>query len=242
MKRKVVSALLMLVITLQAPGTLLLSSANESQVMTEEATSGESLTGETVVGDIEINEDHFPDVHFRNFVKSNFDDDQDGILSAFERETVAGIDLSSANVNIKDLTGIEFFEDLVSLDTTIEGDNVTLNNVDLSKNTNLYSFISQTAIKSLNVTGCDNLRYLELGDLSKLTIIGKESLVNLANLKLTDYTFDTINLSELENLEILELTALNLNELNLEKNNKLKNLTLIVNNITNLNLEKITLQ
>lgn len=61
---------------------------------------------------IKINEAYFPDAFFREYVRLNFDTDQDGVLSIEERKQVKEIDLLDQKPLICSLKGIEYFEEL----------------------------------------------------------------------------------------------------------------------------------
>ena len=84
--------------------------------------------------DIAINETNFPDKDFREFLldkESNIDRNQDGKLSTGEIALVQDIDVY--DMEIADLTGIEYFTELKYLDCA--GNHLT--SLDLSRNTKL---------------------------------------------------------------------------------------------------------
>ena len=84
--------------------------------------------------DIAINETNFPDKDFREFLldkESNIDRNQDGKLSTGEIALVQDIDVY--DMEIADLTGIEYFTELKYLDCA--GNHLTC--LDLSRNTEL---------------------------------------------------------------------------------------------------------
>ena len=101
-------------------------------------------------GSVVINETNFPDENFRDYVSDNFDTDENGTLSASEIAAVKSIDVSGSNVS--DLTGIEHFSALRSLDT---GD-CWITNLDLSANAALEQ-LNSCQSWSLNISGCPNL-------------------------------------------------------------------------------------
>ena len=87
-------------------------------------------------GDVAINEETFPDATFRVYVSENFDtDDVKGTLSAEEIANVTSIDCSKKAIT--DLTGIEFFTALTTLNC------------------------SKNQLKALNVTSNTALTYLD---------------------------------------------------------------------------------
>ena len=84
--------------------------------------------------DIAINETNFPDKDFREFLldkEANIDRNQDGKLSTGEIALVQDIDVY--DMEIADLTGIEYFTELKYLDCA--GNHLT--SLDLSRNTKL---------------------------------------------------------------------------------------------------------
>ncbi len=84
--------------------------------------------------DIDINKTNFPDKDFREFLldkEANIDRNQDGKLSTWEIALVQDIDVY--DMEIADLTGIEYFTELKYLDCA--GNHLT--SLDLSRNTKL---------------------------------------------------------------------------------------------------------
>lgn len=82
-------------------------------------------------GDVRIDLAHFPDENFRDRVAFYCDKDDDGTLSQDELNGVT--ELYVAHAYIKDLTGIELFPKLDTLDCK----NNNLTRLDVSKNTKL---------------------------------------------------------------------------------------------------------
>ena len=84
--------------------------------------------------------------------------DSDGILNGqmFENDALGVTDLDVSNQNISDLTGIEFFTDLVTLSVA---DN-NLSSLDVSIYTNLSSLLCQNNdLESLNVKNANNINF-----------------------------------------------------------------------------------
>lgn len=90
-----------------------------------------TIQSEQSEGDIAIDETNFPDETFRNYVKDNFDDDNDGYLSQEEGEAVTSIDVQKKSIT--GLQGIEYFPNL----TTLNCYNNQLTSLDVSQNTAL---------------------------------------------------------------------------------------------------------
>ena len=161
-------------------------------------------------GDVEINVINFPDDNFRAIV-SFFDADKSNTLSATEIAAVKY--LSCYNKKVKDLTGIEHFTAL----TTLQCDYNELTTLDISKNTALTIL---TCVKN-QLTVLDVSRN---ADLKRLLCFGN---------KLT--ALDVGNNTALEALscDSNELTALDVS-----KNTVLKELTCAGNKLSSLDLRK----
>ena len=90
---------------------------------------------EEEITSVEINEANFPDLNFRDYIKSTFDTDYDGVLSAEEIAAVTEIIFSHGVLDddlilVSDLTGIEYFTNLEELNCN----DSNLTEIDLSKN------------------------------------------------------------------------------------------------------------
>ena len=129
----------------------------------------------TVCGEkrsVKINEENFPDANFRNWILAQ-EYGQDGVLTVDEIAAVTEINVS--NKSISDLTGIEYFTALTSLNC--EGNPLT--SLDVSKNTALTELdCSSNQLTSLDVSKSTNLirlycsyNQLTLLDLSKNTAL-----------------------------------------------------------------------
>lgn len=103
---------------------------------------------------VAIDETNFPDPIFRQYVKENFDSNNDGILQNNEILRVNTISVSSKDIT--DLTGIEHFIEL----TELYCDTNQLTSLDVSNNTKLESLM------------CDNnqLTSLDISNNTALTI------------------------------------------------------------------------
>ena len=116
-----------------------------------------------VDGPIEIDENSFPDEAFRALVSENFDQNQDGCLSFWERCDVETIEFDATEV--ASLQGIELFPNLTELTNTNMWDGTPLlSAVNLSGNSQLRSVtLGFTNLSSLDVSMLPNLRYLMVG-------------------------------------------------------------------------------
>ena len=106
--------------------------------------------------DIDINKTNFPDKDFRELLldkEANIDRNQDGKLSTWEIALVQDIDVY--DMEIADLTGIEYFTELKYLDCA--GNHLT--SLDLSRNTKLAELDAKN--NTYTITPVNNRFYLD---------------------------------------------------------------------------------
>ena len=104
---------------------------------------------------IAIDASNFPDPDFRNYVKAEFDKDNNNSLSESERKTATVINVKDKL--IETLEGIEFFPNLKELDCSIN----QLSRLDVSQNTALEKLdCSTNQLASLNLSKNAKLKYL----------------------------------------------------------------------------------
>ena len=161
----------------------------------------------------------------------------------------------AANIDIKDLTGIEDFKALEKLNCI----NCNLTSLDLSKNIALTELICENnKLTSLNVSGCINLEtincngnqftsldFTQTPNLKSLYCRGsKLNTLDLnTNLTLLDCSFCPINNLDLSKCILLDtLICINnqFTSLDVSKNINLKSLTCFENQLTNLDISKNT--
>lgn len=205
-------------------------------------------------GDVEINETNFPDANFRAIV-SAFDKDKSNTLSATEIAAVKY--LSCYNKKVKDLTGIEHFTAL----TTLQCDYNELTALDISKNTALTILtcvknqltvldVSRNAdLKRLLCFG-NKLTALDVGNNTALETLhcGSNELTALdvsKNTALKELTCAGNKLSSLDLRKNMELAVLDchyngLTELDVKSNTKLTKLRCFSNSLTALDVSKNT--
>ncbi len=95
---------------------------------------------------IPIDATNFPDPAFREYLSEEFDEDKDGKLNP---DSVTGI---YAGPDVKDLTGIELFQNLETL--TCDDSDVT--RLDVSKNKKLYELnVNYSKLEVLDITGLE---------------------------------------------------------------------------------------
>ena len=195
-------------------------------------TSGTSQPDET--GGIPIDSTHFPDDHFIAYVELDCDTDKNGTLSQDELDGVT--ELYVVHANIKDLTGIELFQNLKKLDCKYN--NLTC--LDVSKNTNLtvlycesnqltgLELSNNTALTSLDCSG-NQLTGLELSNNTALTSL------DCSGNKLT-----SLDVSNNTALTYLNCNSNQLTGLDLSKNIALTKLGCESNQLTSLDLSQNT--
>ena len=125
--------------------------------------------------DIPIDEQHFPDAAFRKVIKK-FDNDPDGILD--EDELIWIKTIGCSDMDIEDLTGIEFFPELTSL----RCDRNPIKKLDVSKNKKLRSLeCSECKLTALELSGNPDLEDLWCGFnlLTSLDMSGNHKLRDL---------------------------------------------------------------
>lgn len=117
-------------------------------------------------GDIPITEEYFPDANFRSWLKNPANiggRGADGLLSpddiaAIEQMDVVGAGAGNDPTGISDVTGIQFFTNLKSLNCYYHPG---LNRLDLSGLKSLETVnCSYNSLTELNVSGCENLTTL----------------------------------------------------------------------------------
>ena len=107
--------------------------AESEDMITAPAEELEDGTGDSGDELIEISETEFPDMQFRNYVKTTFDADHNDWLD--HDEIISATDMNVSDKEIKDLSGIEYFSNLIRLDCSQN----RIRELDLTKNTCLMS-------------------------------------------------------------------------------------------------------
>ena len=180
--------------------------------------------------DVPINETTFPDDNFRAYVLENIDKDGDAVLSEGEIEETTNIDV--ADMGIADLTGIDFFTELMSLVC----DENELSNIEISHCKNLRSLhCSYNKIEKLDISSCTKLDLLQCSNnqISKLELQG---CVGLLHLYCVDNNIAELDLNACPKLESLYCDSNCLTELDVRECPELENLACGSNQLTMLEL------
>lgn len=206
-------------------------------------------------GDVAINETNFPDSGFREYVKKEFDKDNNDTLSA--EEIAAVQDISVTGQSITSIKGIEHF---TALETLFVGSPITT--LDVSKNTALTSLNCRgtkltsldtshntklltlecdgiPTLTSLNVSGNTELKHLYC---SKNALAALDLTKNLALEKLScgENEFTTLDLSRNTNLKYLGFVNSKLSSMDLTYNTNLEELYFFGNNFSAIDVSKNT--
>ena len=183
-------------------------------------------------GDVKINGTNFPDAVFRDRVKWKIADGND-TLTEQQRNQLQELILPQG---IKDLKGIEYFENLEKL----EGATVGLKYLDVTKNKKLkYLDVNTNQLEYLKVTENTGLEYLHCGS-NQLTELDVTHNRRLSKLWCYNNQFTKLDVSKNSDLVWLGCGSNSLTELDVSRNPKLEMLLCADNQLTELNLSKNT--
>lgn len=109
-------------------------------------TQGTIEVAPAVIKAVQIDETHFPDDVFQNYIRYEFDEDEDDILSEDEIRQATEVEVDYSD--IKSLKGIEYLREL----TTLSCSGADLTELDVSENRELLTLrCPGNALSSLNV-------------------------------------------------------------------------------------------
>lgn len=175
-------------------------------------------TAALAAGDVAIDETNFPDEKFREYVKTEFDEDNNNSLSA--DEIAKAKDIHLADRGISSLAGVEHFTNLEELDVRHNEELTTLN---LSKNTELKTLeCSNTKLTTLDTSHNTELVFLECNEVSTLTSLNVSQNTKLKVLRCNDNALADLDLTNNTALEKLECGENEFTTLDLSKNTNLK--------------------
>lgn len=175
------------------------------------------------------------DEKLREYVKTSFDTNADGVLNAAEAEAVTEIVFTEG---VASAEGIEIFPNLVTLDLRSS----SFTSIDLSKNTKLQdiNLNNNKSLASVNVKGCSLVTVINVGLCSVLTsidITGMPKLVNFIAYSSGLTSIDTSKNPELDNLAVY---GSKYTSLDLSANTKLTSLSAGTATLTSIDLSKNT--
>ena len=185
-------------------------------------------------GAVTINAANFPDANFRSYVKSSFDKDSDGSLSAAEISSVTSI--SCGSKSITSLEGVEHFTALRWLDAP----NNSITSVNVSAHGSLQRLaLNNNQLSSLNVSANTALTELSVSN-NNLSSISVGSNTALTGLYVAGNSIGSINVSKNTALKYLDVTNCGLSTLNVSSNTALYSLECSKNSLSTLNVSANT--
>ena len=193
-------------------------------VVEESLENSESIQNiEKAVGDIAIDVTNFPDSTFRNYISTNFDTNNDGVLSSDEIANIISIDVDS-NRNITSVVGIEHFPNLTYLNCR----NTGITSIDVSKNVMLEKLNVRDSnyFTSLDVSNNPNLTHLSCGNSGGFTGLDVSNNPNLTYLNCSNSYMKSLDLSKNLKLEILIAELTLIENLDVSKNTELRGLSI----------------
>ena len=187
----------------------------------------EEESGINTAENIPLTAAYFPDANFRKYISENVDTNKDNVLSQAERDACTAINIYWDNVDgpVNSLNGIEFFsklEDFIYLRIDYGNDKDPINQIDLSKNTDLtHICISNTCIKSLDISKNTKLTslWLEGNSLTSLNL-GKNT--ELTELDCSDNQIKVLDVRNNTKLTRLDTDCNPLNSIDVSNNQQLK--------------------
>ncbi len=176
-------------------------------------------------GVVPINEKTFPDKTFRNYVLEKCDTNGDGLLSKKEAANVKSIYLGSGSA--ADLTGVEFFTALTTLDCSLN----KLTKLDLRKNTKLtWLFCYGNELTMLDVSGNTALKILYCAG-NKLKTLDVSKCTKLQEFDCSENLLTSLDLNKNTALTYLNCSLNKLTKLDVSKNTALRELDCSINKI-----------
>ena len=198
----------------------ILAQQPEEAERSEETAADDESTKEYSTGETAIDGERFPDPVFRDYLEDKIDEDQNGILSEAEIQSVTELDLSDYT-DIQSLQGIEKFTELAKLNVSY----TSLSSLDVSRN---------TALTELLCAENPNLTFLTLGSNHNLTVLncsatGLSSLdislnENLVYLAMSNTAIQSLDTGSNQALQILYGNNTQVKSLDLRNNTRLREL------------------
>ncbi len=184
------------------------------------------------LADVAINATNFPDSHLRNYVKENFDKDNDGKLTPAEIFSITWIDVYESGVT--SVKGIENFPFLVYLNC---GSN-NLTTIDVSHNPLLKILqCFENKLTSLNVTNNKELDSLDCSG-NMLKTLNLKNNTKLFSLNVTECGLTSLDVTAFPYLYSLFCNGNNIKTLDISKNPELTELSCTKCGLTALDISK----
>lgn len=164
--------------------------------------------------EIAVDAAHFPDEVFRGYISSQIDLDASGTLSQTEIDSVDTIDFLWGEYYVTDLTGIEYFTSLETLECCY----TAITSLDVSQFPKLTRLnCSDTGITSLDVSNNPELSYLECS-YTGLTALDVSKNPKLTELHCYETDIAALDVSANPALVRLDCNNTNISQLDVTKN------------------------
>lgn len=182
-------------------------------------------------GEVSINVKNFPDSAFREYVKTEFDQDKNDVLSVDELKAATRINFYG-NTQIKSVKGIEYFTSLLQLrcwETSIESLDLTSN-----KKLKVLNCTHSQNLTSLNIMGLEELESLDLGNtgIKDLKVKSNKRLKSLQ----AGAEIDELDVSSNSELLYLQCSGTKITQLDLSQNKALMGLSVNSTDIKELDI------
>lgn len=183
-------------------------------------------------GEVSINVKNFPDSAFREYVKTEFDQDKNDVLSVDELKAATYIDITG-NTQIKSVKGIEYFTSLEGLECRI----TSVESLDLTSNKKLKELncAHNQNLTSLNIMGLEELEVLTLND-TGIKDLNLKSNKKLKGLFAWGTEIDELDVSSNSELRSLDCSGTKITELDLTQNKALISLLVSYTDIKELDI------
>ena len=167
---------------------------------------------------IAVNIHYFPDEGFRKCVAQSIDPDRNGILTDAEIKAINKIAVTGKSID--DITGIEYFTEL----TTLQCDDNRIKELDLSHNTKLEILrCGENYIYNLDFSNNKELTYLDCSD-SAMEKLNVSQNLKLATLYCGLCKLESLDVSNNTELKDLDCQSTLLDKLDVTNNPKLESL------------------
>ena len=194
---------------------------------------------------VAINETNFPDAAFRQYVRTQFDKDNNGTLSESELNAVTAIGSSTAGTlpaAVADLTGIKLFpklKELYAISTATAVKNLDVSGITTLTTLKWYGSSEQkNQLTNLNASGCTALTTLwcHNNQLTSLNVSGCTALTKLENYQYQNNPLQRLDASNCTALTSVEIINSPLVSLNVSGCTALTTLTCYRNKLTKLDV------
>lgn len=163
------------------------------------------------------------DETFKTYLQENFDTDGDGTINRAEADAVTSITLTYSEM--MSAAGIEYFENLESIDFT---SNVLLSELSMAGRTGLKNLNvnSCNRLETFDLTGCTGIETLNFGLCSALTSVNLSELTALSTLIAYNSGLTSIDVSANTQLVSMNVNGTGITSIDLSRNTELVSLSL----------------